>query len=92
MSSKPTSWFMPLMLTTLVVLSAFVVSYSVHSTRSLTNTSQQLQREQNRLHTEWGQLLLEHSTWGSYARVERIAREELNMIQPTAKHRVVVSQ
>lgn len=80
----------PFLLATTVVVSAFGVSHSVHETRKLTNTSQQLQREQSRLHTEWGQLLLEHSTWGSYARVERIAREELNMIQPTSKHRVVV--
>lgn len=78
------------LLVLLVMVSAFAVSYSVHKARKLTDESQQLQREQNRLHTEWGQLLLEHSTWGSYARVERIARTELQMIQPTARHRVVV--
>ncbi|HLR16684.1 MAG TPA: cell division protein FtsL [Alcanivoracaceae bacterium] len=87
MSSK--GWFVPTLLTALVVLSAFFVSYSVHSTRQLTHESQQLQRKQSQLHTDWGRLILEHSTWGSYARVERIAREELNMIQPTAEQRVV---
>ncbi len=78
------------LMATAVVMSAFAVSYSVHEARKLTDKAQQLQREQNRLHTEWGQLLLEHSTWGSYARVERIAREELQMIQPTSKDRVVI--
>lgn len=90
MTAHKTHTLTPYLLACLVVSSAFAVSYSVHETRKLTNTSQQLQREQSRLHTEWGQLLLEHSTWGSYARVESIAREELNMIQPTSQHRVVV--
>lgn len=90
MAVEKKSAFGPLFLAATVIVSAFGVSFSVHETRKLTNKSQQLQREQNHLHTEWGQLLLEHSTWGGYARVERIAREELNMIQPTSKQRVVV--
>jgi len=83
------AWWLPTLLAVLVVLSAFAVSFSVHSTRKMTHESQQLQREQSNLHTDWGRLILEHSTWGSYARVERIAREELNMTQPTSAQRVV---
>ena len=77
-------------LTAVLVISAVAVSYSVHQARKLTAQSQQLQREQYRLHTEWGQLLLEESTWGSFARVEQLARQELNMKQPAANERVVV--
>lgn len=73
-----------------LVVSALWVSYSVHRVRSLTNASQELQRERDRLHTEWGQLLLEQSTWGSFTRVERLARERLEMKQPNAAERVVV--
>lgn len=81
---------MGLVLATVLVISAVAVSYSVHQARKLTAQSQQLQREQYRLHTEWGQLLLEESTWGSFARVEQLARRELNMKQPAASERVVV--
>ncbi|MCH8544363.1 MAG: cell division protein FtsL [Alcanivorax sp.] len=77
-------------LTLVLVCSALSVSYSVHQARKLTAASQQLQREHDRLHTQWGQLLLEQSTWGSYARVESLAREKLNMKQPTGNERVVV--
>lgn len=74
----------------LLVLSALAVSWSVHEARRLTNEVQRLQAEHNRLQTEWGQLLLEQSTWGAYARVERIAREKLSMALPGADQRVVV--
>ncbi|KAF0808963.1 cell division protein FtsL [Alcanivorax sp. S71-1-4] len=77
-------------LTAMLVITAVAVSYSVHQARKLTAQSQQLQREQYRLHTEWGQLLLEESTWGSFARVEQLARQELKMKQPAASERVVV--
>jgi cell division protein FtsL len=80
----------PLVLVALVVLSALGVAYSVHETRRLTDRSQQLQRQQAQLETRWGQLLLEHSTWGSYARVERLAREELGMKVPTTDERVLI--
>lgn len=74
----------------LVIASALAVSWSVHDARRLISLVQQLQTEQDRLQTEWGQLLLEHSTWGSYARVERLAREKLNMQLPDAGQRVMV--
>lgn len=74
----------------LVVISAVAVTWSVHEARRLTARQQQLQAEQDRLQTEWGQLLLERSTWGSYARVERLAREKLDMKLPEKDERVVV--
>ena len=83
------------LLLTLLVLVALVgtalaVSWSVHQSRKLTSESQQLQTRQDRLHTEWSQLQLEQSTWGGYARVERLAREEMNMRLPAAAERQVV--
>lgn len=74
----------------LILLSALAVSWTVHETRRLTSLAQQLQGEHDRLQTEWGQLLLEHSTWGSYTRVERLAREKLNMLSPEGDHKVLV--
>mgnify|MGYP000389118956 FL=1 len=74
----------------LVVISALAVSYSVHEARRLTDESQKLQQQQTRLESQWSQLLLEHSTWGSYARVERLAREELGMKLPKTDERVLI--
>ena len=58
--------------------------------RRLTDESQKLQQQQTRLESQWSQLLLEHSTWGSYARVERLAREELGMKLPKTDERVLI--
>lgn len=78
------------LLAVLLVISALAVTWSVHESRRLTARHQQLQAEQDRLQTEWGQLLLERSTWGSYARVETLAREKLDMKLPEKDERVVV--
>lgn len=74
----------------LVLASALAVTYSVHEARRLTARAQALQEEQDRLQTQWGQLLLERSTWGAYGRIERLAREKLNMKVPEGDERVVV--
>ena len=74
----------------LVVISALAVSYSVHEASRLTDESQKLQQQQTRLESQWSQLLLEHSTWGSYARVERLAREKLGMKLPKTDERVLI--
>lgn len=74
----------------LVLASALAVSFSVHEARRLTARVQSLQEERDRLQTKWGQLLLERSTWGTYGRVERLAREKLNMKVPEGDERVVV--
>ena len=82
-------WRVEVLVMLLLVLSALAVSWSVHEARRLTNEVQRLQAEHNRLQTEWGQLLLEQSTWGAYARVERMAREKLSMALQDADQRVV---
>mgnify|MGYP002261153798 FL=1 len=74
----------------LVVISALAVSYSVHEARRLTDESQKFKQQQTRLESQWSQLLLEHSTWGSYARVERLAREKLGMKLPKTDERVLI--
>ncbi|MCX7122784.1 MAG: cell division protein FtsL [Gammaproteobacteria bacterium] len=44
---------------------------------------QTLKLEQNDLHTEWMQLLIEQGTWGNYDRVYQIATTQMNMGPPT---------
>ena len=77
------------LLVLLVAVSALAVSYSVHEARRLTDRSQQLQRQLAQRESHWSQLLLEHSTWGSYARVESLAREQLGMKLPQTDERVL---
>lgn len=77
--------------TAFAVLSAVAVVHSVHTSRLLVNDLQGLQREGEQLQVEWGQLLLEKSTWGSYTRVEERARGEIDMYLPSVQEIVVVT-
>ena len=76
----------------LVVLAACALGLvtSQHYARKL---FAELEREQARaksLEVEYGQLQLEASTWAMHARVERLARERLNMRPPDAKRMQVL--
>ncbi len=62
--------------------SALAVITTSHLTREQYGRLQQLEREQQQLQTEWGQLLLEESAWSSPARIERLAMERLEMRLP----------
>lgn len=73
------------------VASAVSVIYSVHTSRLLVNELQGLLREGDQLQVQWGQLLLEKSTWGSYARVEQRGRGEIDMYLPSVQEIVVVT-
>lgn len=69
--------------------SAVSVVYSVYVSRQMVTELQTLQRESERMQVQWGQLLLEKSTWGSYSRVEQSARRHLNMYLPSVQEIVV---
>ena len=64
------------------LVSALAVITTTHLTREQYGRLQQLEREQQQLQTEWGQLLLEESAWSSPARIERLAMERLEMRLP----------
>lgn len=66
----------------LVVISALAVVASTHQTRERVSRLETLRREASELQVVWGQYMLEQSTWAAYGRVERLAREELNMHLP----------
>lgn len=65
-----------------VTASAIGVVYSQHRSRALFVQLQQLEQEQAELDTQWGRLELEQSTWSTRGRIERIAREQLDMRLP----------
>lgn len=74
-------WLVAL-LVTLVLATALAVISSAHLTRVQYARLQQLERDKAQLQTEWGQLLLEESTWSAPSRIERLAVERLDMSVP----------
>ena len=74
----------------LVIASALAVVASTHQVRKHTNSLETLRREAGQLQVEWGQYLLEQSTWASYSRVEAIAAQQLGMFPATAEQIVMV--
>ncbi|MDR5868366.1 cell division protein FtsL [Halomonas koreensis] len=61
---------------------ALAVIATSHLTREEYARLQALEREQQQLQTEWGQLLLEEGAWSSPSRIERLASERLEMRLP----------
>ena len=75
-----------------VLLSALSIIYVTHVTRVLHATYQHNLLEQDHLHVERGQLLLERSTWMMQARIQHIAESKLGMVVPNSKTVVIVRE
>lgn len=74
----------------LILVSAFAVIATTHTCRAQYARLQELESSQWYLQEDYGRLLLEHSTWASHYRVEKVAAEELGMQAPDlARHRVI---
>ena len=79
-----------LVLISLMLISAFAVVYVKDFERRLFSDSQSLQQERDSLDVEWGQLLLEQSTWANPSRIQQIANGELRMALPNTKQITMV--
>jgi cell division protein FtsL len=66
------------------------VIYTTFKNRSMLNELQQLRNQRNELQVQWGQLLIEQSTFSLDSRIERKAIEELQMIVPEFSDVVMV--
>ena len=77
-----------LLLTLLV--SGLMVVKTTHENRFAFNELQVLREEANQLDVEWGQLLLEQSTFGLDGRIEEKATQELQMQVPRISDIVMV--
>jgi cell division protein FtsL len=73
-----------------VTVSALGVVSSQHRARVLFVELRQLEREQAQLETQWGRLELEQSTWSTPGRIERLARERLDMRLPDFQRAEIV--
>lgn len=91
MSAQRTPWLLVTVALVLSAASALAVVYSSFETRRLVAQHQQLLNAKNDMQVEWGQLLLEQSTWGSYNRVEQLAGSKLKMRVPSPNEIVMVS-
>lgn len=73
-----------------LVSSALAVALSVQHWRDSFQELQKLKKEKQVLEVEWGQLLLEQNSWGSYARIEQMAQAQ--QMQATTVYSVVMVQ
>ncbi len=71
-------WLLPLM-TVLVLVSALGVVFTKHQNRKLYAELAALYKQRDTMEVEWGRLQLEQSTWATHGRIEKIARQQLNM-------------
>lgn len=87
---KAVGLILPVALGVAVTLSALGVVYTQYETRVLFAAKQSLITQRDNLNVEWGRLQLEQSTWGTQSRVEHVAREQLQMVNPTPDNVVFV--
>lgn len=86
LESGKLSW----MLWLAIVLSAFAIINSSYYARQNFIQWQALLTDAQDYEVEWGQLLLEKSTMASYARLESMAADALNMTEPKKDQIVVI--
>jgi len=76
----------------LVLVSGILLVYSTHESRRLFSELEQLNSQSDALHAEWGQLQLEQGAWATHGRVERVARERLDMKLPGSDEVILLSR
>jgi len=81
-----------LVLVLAVVIAAIAVVYSKHEARKLFVELTALGNERDDMDVEWGQLQLEQSTLATQGRIDREAREQLDMVSLSADNMVIVKQ
>jgi len=79
-----------LVLAAMLLASAMGVVFSTHESRKLFVELQGLQKTRDELNAEWGRLQLEQSTWATHGRIEQIASNKLDMVNPSAGTVVIV--
>lgn len=85
---RPLVIMLVLILATLV--SALTVIKAAYDYRRLFNDHQVLVHQWDELQVEWGQLLLEQSTWGGHGRIESEAETRLQMRVPKADETEII--
>lgn len=73
-----------------VVVSALSVVYVTHKTRHSLNELELLKKESAQLQVQRGRYLLEQGSFDAPNRIDRLARDTLNMIYPTADQTITL--
>ncbi|MGM0525301.1 MAG: cell division protein FtsL [Pseudomonadota bacterium] len=81
-------WVM--LLTLLVVGTALTVIYIAHQNRQLTAERDQLLSDRDLLDREWRHLVIEQNSLTEHSRVERIAAQQLDMVEVSSEREVLV--
>lgn len=75
-----------------VLVSAIAVEYATFMSRQEFAELQRLRRDAEVMQSDLGRLSLELGVWGAYTRVEKVAREQLGMVAPSADDIEVIIQ
>ncbi|OGT53116.1 MAG: cell division protein FtsL [Gammaproteobacteria bacterium RIFCSPHIGHO2_12_FULL_42_13] len=75
-----------------LLVSALGIIYTTQETRRLHATLQHNFIDRDRMHVQWGQLLLERGVWTMQARIQHIAEEQLGMMVPDHKSVVIIRE
>lgn len=75
-----------------VFVTAILIVLSQHNYRKTFMEIQELELVSNDLNEEWGKLQLEQSTWATDDRIERLAKDNLNMHSPEIDSIVLISK
>ena len=79
-----------------LVLAACVVASGIwivdveHRSRELFVEAEELNRELDRLQTDWGRLQIEQGTYATHSRIEALVRDRLQLTVPSGEQLVVV--
>lgn len=85
MTGTPRSFALIAVLVLAIMASAIASVYVKHEARKRFTELQALSTERDRMEVDWGRLQIEQSTWSTYARVEQVAREQMNMQVPPSE-------
>ena len=89
-TSGRVGFFLVLLVWLAALGSGVAVVYARHEARKAFILLQSLTDARDELAIEWDRLLIEQSTWATHARIEQIAREQLNMRVPDPENIVIV--
>jgi cell division protein FtsL len=79
-----------LVLAALVVASGIWIVEVEHRSRQLFIENEALNRELDRLQTDWGRLQIEQGTYATHSRIEALVRQRLDLTVPSGDQLVVV--
>ena len=80
------------MLAVAILVSALSAVLAKHESRKRFIRLQELIQTRDQLNIDWGRLQIEQSTWSTHGRVERLAREQLDMTIPGHQDVMMVRQ